>query len=510
MQINRHELFHGCLQGIIGAAILRVDVSSRHNQAESGRGKVASNDRLADSPKGSTSLNFNLFHVCAFPKLAMRSQTVAQAAIVDIGIASPNPPRTARFWKSCKMMFTRLHFRQRFAFPPTTGCQVLLVVTALFMLATGTSRLSGQETVNPGLPLGDFQPRSNLKNIHTTNLEHARFPVIDVHTHFGLRLRGDAEALDDYVDVMDRNRIAMCISLDEMLNSTCGEHFQMLESRHPGRFAVFVHFDFQGDGVVDRPETWDCNRPDFPRRVALMLEQASQQGVVGVKFFKQFGLEYRNADGSLIRIDDPRWDPVWEACARLNLPVLMHTGDPAAFFQPIDQFNERYEELSRHPEWSFRGADFPSRDELLAARNRVIERHPNTLFIGAHVAGNSEDLATVGQWLDMYPNLYVEPASRIAELGRQPFTAREFLIRYQDRILFGTDGPWPELRLSYYWRFLETDDEYFPYSEKQPPPQGLWQIYGVHLPDDVLRKIYSANALRLLPRLKERFEAVAR
>ena len=167
----------------------------------------------------------------------------------------------------------------------------------------------------------------------------------------------------------------------------------------------------------------------------------------GLKVFKQFGLGYRNPDGSLIRIDDQRFDPIWEICGRLNIPVIIHTADPAAFFEPIDETNERWEELSRHPDWSFHGSGFPSRKELHQARNRVIERHPDTHFIGAHVANQAEDLSEVSQWLDRYPNLWIETASRIAELGRQPYTARDFLIKYSDRILFGTDGPWPELRL---------------------------------------------------------------
>jgi predicted TIM-barrel fold metal-dependent hydrolase len=187
--------------------------------------------------------------------------------------------------------------------------------------------------------------------------------------------------------------------------------------------------------------------------------------------------------------------------------VIIHTADPAAFFEPVDATNERWEELSRHPDWSFYGGDFPSRDELLAARNRVIARHPKTQFIGAHVANNAEDLKTVGAWLDRYPNLWIEPASRISELGRQPFTAREFLIRYGDRLLFGTDGPWPEKRLQLYWRFLETHDESFPYSEKEPPPQGLWQIYGLDLPNEVLRKLYYENAVKLIPGIAWRLEA---
>jgi predicted TIM-barrel fold metal-dependent hydrolase len=303
---------------------------------------------------------------------------------------------------------------------------------------------------------------------------------------------------------MDRHQIAVCVSLDGKLGELLDEHCDYLWSRYRDRFVVFANVDWMGAGEEDDPASWDCQRPDFSRRVARQLAEAQDRGVSGLKLFKQFGLGYRNPDGSLIAIDDPRWNPIWEACGRLGLPVIIHTADPAAFFLPIDETNERWEELHRHPEWSFPPDRFPSRESLLEARNRVIARHPRTTFIGAHVANNPEDLATVGRWLDQYPNLYVEPASRIGELGRQPYTARRFFLKYADRILFGTDGPWPEARIRLYWRFLETYDEYFPYSEKAFPPQGLWHIYGIGLPDRVLKKIYYQNAVRVIPGVRSR------
>lgn len=344
--------------------------------------------------------------------------------------------------------------------------------------------------------ISNYYPAPKLK-VATTRLKHAKFPVIDIHSHFGFRLKGDKEALKKYVEVMDRNRIALTTTLDARLGSE-EEHIKFLKD-HRERFIIFAHIDFVGDGSRSKPKTWVCNQPGFVRTTCEQLKRAKSSGISGIKFFKQFGLGYKNADGSLIKIDDPRFDPIWEACGNLDLPIIIHTGDPAAFFDPIDPKNERYEELSRHPNWSFHGDQFPSRSELLAARNRVIAKHRGTKFIGAHLAGNSEDLATVAQWLDAHPNLVVEISSRIGELGRQPFTARKFVMKYQDRILFGTDGPFPEQRLRCYWRFLETEDEYFPYSEKEPQPQGLWFIYGLNLPDEVLKKIYYANALDLIP-----------
>lgn len=356
------------------------------------------------------------------------------------------------------------------------------------------------------LKLREFRPRSMLK-AKSSKIRRASFPAIDVHSHFGFRLKGDEKKLDEFVSTMNRNNIAMCVSLDAMLGDEFGDHCDFLWKRYPNRFAVFARVDWRGDGENDKPGTWDCHRADFGRRVAMQIRDAKKRGCSGLKFLKQFGLGYKNPDGSLIEIDDERWDPIWAACGETGLPVLIHTADPAAFFEPTDKTNERWEELSRHPDWSFHGEDFPSRQELLDARNRIIRRHPETKFICAHVANNAEDLATVATWMETYPNMYVELASRIGELGRQPYSSREFLIKYRHRVLFGTDGPWPELRLSYYWRFLETFDEYFPYSEKEFPPQGFWRIYGVGLPRQVQAQIYYQNTLNLMPALKQKYTA---
>ena len=351
-----------------------------------------------------------------------------------------------------------------------------------------------------------FRPQSTLK-VDAHDLQQAKFPVVDVHTHFRYKLRHSDEELDKFVKLMDRHNIAVCVSLDGKLGDDLDEHIKFLWTKYRNRFAIFANIEWIGGGKRDEPATWDCQREDFARRMALELKDAKEKGVSGLKLFKQFGLTYKNPDGSLIKMDDRRWDPIWEACGKLGLPVIIHTADPAAFFLPIDETNERWEELHRHPDWSFHGEDFPSREELLEARNRVFSRHPNTVFIGAHFANNSEDLNAVAEWLDKYPNLYIEPASRIGELGRQPYTARKFFVKHQDRILFGTDGPWPETRIKLYWRFLETYDENFPYSEKEFPPQGFWNIYGIGLPDEALGKIYSENAARVIPGINERLES---
>lgn len=387
---------------------------------------------------------------------------------------------------------------------PVKTCLAAACLTAFAAGACGQEPLDGRD--GRELSLRNFRPIPELQ-VKQTLLTRAKFPVVDIHTHFRYRLRHSPQQLDAFVDLMDRNRIAVCVSLDGQLGEDLEEHQRYLWERYRDRFVIFANVDWQGDGQDDQPETWACHRPNFARRTAQRLAAAKEAGVSGLKLFKKFGLGYKNPDGTLVKIDDPRWAPIWAACGELGLPVIIHTADPVAFFKPIDERNERWEELSRHPDWSFYGEEFPSRDALLEARNRVIRRHPQTTFLGAHMANSSEDLATVDRWLAEMPNLYVEFASRISELGRQPYTARKFIIKHQDRVLFGTDGPWPETRIRLYWRFVETFDENFPYSEKDPPPQGLWHIHGIGLPDNVLRKLYHENAAKIIPGVRERVEA---
>lgn len=357
------------------------------------------------------------------------------------------------------------------------------------------------------LTIDRFKPRSMLW-VTETSVPRAKFPAVDVHVHMRIKARHLPEQLEDYVKTMDEQNVAVSVSLDGQLGEALDEHLKYL-APHRDRFVVFANIDWRGDGKRDDPATWDCHRDDFGHRMALALADAKRRGASGLKIFKDFGLVYRNPDGSLIAIDDRRWDPIWEACGKLGLPILIHSADPLAFFQPIDARNERWDELRRHPSWSFYGPQFPQHADLLAALLRVVKRHRGTTFIGAHVASNAEDLTTVGRWLDEHPNLYVELAARLAEIGRQPFTAKRFLEKYADRVMFGTDGPRPRARLLPHWRVLETRDEYFPYAEPDQYPQGLWQVYGLGLPDDVLKKIYHDTAIRVIPGVKERWEKYA-
>src|ERR1700751_4076468 len=290
-----------------------------------------------------------------------------------------------------------------------------------------------------------------------------------------------------------------------MVNLTGGYDHGLVEAvakydrAYPGRFYTFTE-----------PSYSRFKEADYPKLQALAIERAHRDGARGLKILKTLGLYLREniTSGSLVKIDDARFDPMWDACGQLNLPVAIHISDPIAFFTPTDRFNERYEELTHHPDWSFYDPDFPSNAELIEARNRMFARHPKTQFIVLHVGNFSEDLGNVSENLDRFPNMTVDIAARIGELGRQPRTARKFFDKYQDRILFGTDATphgdetpqqiFGRELYEIYYRFLETEDEYFDYAPAPKPPQGRWRIYGIGLPENILRKVYYENAARLL------------
>ncbi|MBP7934790.1 MAG: amidohydrolase [Phycisphaerae bacterium] len=330
------------------------------------------------------------------------------------------------------------------------------------------------------LKLKDWQPRSMLRT-KVTEVPKAAFPVIDVHNHLG-----DGRKAAAIIEEMDAANIRTVVNLDGLWGDELKARLERLDKAYPGRFLTYALIDFKG-----------IDDADWSERTARQLEADFKAGAKGLKFHKSLGLTVRYKDGRLMPIDDPKLDPVWETCARYGRPVMIHTSDPAAFFTPLDRFSERWHELNEHPGWLFANPKFPRRDELLAQRNRAIAKHPKTTFIGAHCGNNPEDLATVASWLDKYPNFYVDIDARINELGRQPYSARRFLIKYQDRIMFGTDTFPDRDAYRMYFRFLETDDEYFD-SAGGHHRQGFWMIYGVFLPKEVLEKIYGKNAERIV------------
>ena len=384
----------------------------------------------------------------------------------------------------------------------------LLGSSAIRASGVGSGVINSPQAIS-GLLLKDFQPRRML---HTsmTHAPRARFPVIDIHTHLcwaakqerGVPLSDERAYLappSELLEVMNRTNIQVMVNLTGGSGSGLCESIRRYDRPHPGRFLTF-----------SEPSWSRVADSGYAQFQADEIAKSKHEGARGLKILKTLGLYLRErvTTGRLIAVDDKRFDLMWEACAALNLPVAIHTSDPDAFFLPIDRFNERYEELNNHPDWSFYGRDFPPKTELLEARNRVFARHPKTQFIALHVGNRGEDLKYVSECLDRFPNMHVEMGARLNELGRQPKAARRFFERYQDRILFGTDAvphgnEFPQqifgaTLYQIYYRFLETEDEYFDYAPAPAPPQGRWCIYGLRLPERILREVYHDNAARLL------------
>jgi uncharacterized protein len=358
--------------------------------------------------------------------------------------------------------------------------KIFLLTIVFFSQANITAQELGD------LRLVDWEPKSQLV-VKETIVMKPKFPVIDIHNH----LR-NFDKTEYYLQQMDEAGVWICIGLDGYSRDDFyKKHLKVSQGVSKDRFQIYFSPDFSR-----------IDEPDFGRREAQKLEEAVKMGIRGLKVFKNLGLTLKDNSGNVVPVDDARIDPIWEKCAELGIPVMIHVTDPKAFHAgPIDKYNERYDELHRHPDWSFYGSGFPSKDEILEQRNRVFARHPNTIFIGAHVGNLPEELGRVAMWLEQYPNFYIDINARISELGRQPYTARRFMIQYQDRILFGTDTPPNAESYRVYYRFLETDDEYF-----DPTPahkqQGRWMIYGLYLPDEVLEKIYNKNALKIFSQFK--------
>jgi predicted TIM-barrel fold metal-dependent hydrolase len=328
------------------------------------------------------------------------------------------------------------------------------------------------------LPLGQFRPVSTLVAENHCP-QRARFPAIDYHNHL------DALEPAEVLRVMDACGIERIVNITMQTGDNAIRMIDKFHSVDADRFATIGWMDWSG-----------IERPDFTEVTLRRLERLVEHGAKGIKFWKDLGLSVRDGKGKMVRVDDERLAPIFDTAAELKIPVMFHTADPDAFFLRIDARNERYEELAAHPDWSFHGSHFSKR-ELLDQRDRVIARHPKTTFVAAHVAECGENLARVTNLLETYPNVYIDISARASELGRQPYSARALFLKFADRILFGADLVPEESMYRLFYRFLETADEYFEYPS-HASRQGRWEIYGMYLPDDVLRKVYRENALRLL------------
>lgn len=351
----------------------------------------------------------------------------------------------------------------------------------LGLLAALAAPLRAQQAPNPSFE--EYEPKSTLKAPQHP-VPRAKYPFIDVHNHQSSR--PSPEQVDKLVRDMDAINLRVMVQLSGGTGERLRGNIKAYKERYPQRFVVFANVDFS-----------DINEPDFGKRASARLEEDIKNGAQGLKIFKNYGMDLKYGDGRRVPLDDPAMDPVWETCARLKVPVLIHTAEPWPFFQPLDRFNERLLELKTHP-GRYRPPDrYPSWETIMAERDRMFARHPNTKFIIAHFGWMAHDLEALGKLLDRLPNTYVEVAAILAELGRQPIAAHDFFVKYQDRVMMGKDT-WAPEEYTYYFRCFETRDEYFDYYRKY---HAFWKLYGFQLPDEVLKKLYYRNALKVIPGL---------
>ncbi len=369
---------------------------------------------------------------------------------------------------------------------PSPGRAAALLAAALLFAAPGDA-LGQDEPEAPPVIMSfeDYEPPSTLV-VPQTPLTRARYPFVDVHNHQWAMPRQD---LDELTAAMDALNMAVMVNLSGRLNDDAmflAAALENVERNHPDRFLVFTNISFDG-----------IDEPGWSERVAQQVADDVALGADGLKIYKSLGLSVVDSAGVRVAVDDPRLDPIWTRCGELNVPVLIHTGDPAPFWQPWDAQNERWLELKQKPNRKQDPATGPTWDAVMAEQRRVFSKHPGTTFISAHLGWMGNDLGRLGAILDEFPNVYTEIGAVLAELGRQPRFARQWFIEHQDRVLFGKDA-WTPDEYHVYFRVLETDDEYFDYYRRR---HAYWKMYGLDLPDDVLRKLYYGNALRLFPQL---------
>jgi predicted TIM-barrel fold metal-dependent hydrolase len=352
-----------------------------------------------------------------------------------------------------------------------------------FLLVAGAIWAGAQtKTPAPVMSIEEYTPKSTLV-VPQHPVARARFPIIDIHNHQDGAMSKDK--LDRLVHDMDRINLRVMVNLSGGYGDKLAKAVKNMKGAYPDRFVVFANIDFT-----------NLDDPGYSARAAAQLEHDVQVGgAQGLKIFKNFGMDLKDGKGRRIHVDDPRFDALFELCGRLRIPVLIHTAEPWSFFQPMDKNNERWLELKTHPGRTRPPEKYPSWETLMDEQHTLFARHPKTIFINAHLGWYGSNLAELGRLLDRLPNMYTEIGAVLYDLGRQPKFAREFLIKYQDRVLFGKDT-WNPDEYPTYFRVLETGDEYFDYYRKY---HAFWQMYGLELPADVLRKIYHGNALRIVP-----------
>src|SRR4029434_6171288 len=367
---------------------------------------------------------------------------------------------------------------------PLVGSGAVLFVL-LRMDRPVDTRAQAQGPANGRVPtIDEYQPKSTLVTLEH-HIERARYPFVDIHSH---HWNPTPEHVDQVVQEMNTINLRVMVNLSGGTGEELKKTLAVMKGRYPNRFVVFANLSYD-----------DLNTPGYRKRAAARLEQDVRNGAQGLKIFKNYGMDLKHANGERVHVDDPEFDPVWEKCAELKIPVLIHIAEPSAFFDPWDYHNERWEELREFPQRARPPSKYPPFETLMAERNRMFAKHPRTNFIAAHLAFHGNDLDRLGKLFDSHPNVYVDIAAVLAELGRQPYSAHDFLIKYQDRVLMGKDI-YEVNEYKWYFRALETRDEYFEYYRKR---HAFWRIYGFQLPDEVLKKIYYKNALKLVTGIDE-------
>ena len=334
------------------------------------------------------------------------------------------------------------------------------------------------------MDIEEYSPRSTLI-VPETKLKRSKYPFVDVHNHqFDMPIKD----LSKLVEEMDSLNMGFMVNLSGFRGLYLEQSLKNIKESAPTRFGLFLNIDFE-----------KLDDSSFAKEQVELINKAVAQGVIGLKVYKSLGLTDKDKKGNRIAINDPRLDPIWKACGDLNIPVLIHSGEPSSFWEPKDKYNERWLELRQKPGRYRDPEKNPSFEEILAEQHAVFKKHPNTTFINAHLGWMGNDLDRLGKHLDQYPNVMTEIGAVLAELGRQPKRARQFFIDYQDRILFGKDS-YNVSEYYTYFRVLETEDEYFDYYRKR---HAYWKIYGLSLPDTVLQKVYYKNALHLFPTIDQ-------
>jgi predicted TIM-barrel fold metal-dependent hydrolase len=358
----------------------------------------------------------------------------------------------------------------------------ILSITLFLMLCAIASAQPRPQQPTKTLTTEEYEPKSSLVT-KETRVTRAKFPFVDVHSH---HQNPRDERVEQLVKDMDGMNMKVMVNLSGGTGEQLKKTVAAMKGRYADRFVVFANLSFA-----------DINEPGWGERQAKRLEEDVKSGAQGLKIFKNLGMDLKYSNGERVKVDDPILDPVWAMCAKLKIPVLIHIAEPGVFFDPIDRFNERWLELNQFPGRARPPEKYPTFETLMTERNNLLKKHPGTNFILAHLGYHGNDLERLGKLFDAYPNVYVDNAAVLAELGRQPYAAYDFHVKYQDRILFGKDI-YEVSEYHAYFRVYETRDEYIEYYRKR---HAFWRIYGFKLPDEVLKKVYYKNAVRLIPGL---------